>query len=174
MRKINKIVIHCSDSCDSLDIGRREIDEWHKARGWSGIGYHFLVRRNGTIEIGRPEETIGAHVKGHNRNSIGICWIGKHIITAAQKTALYKLLCELRAKYSIDIEGVVGHYELASESGKTCPNLDMSKIRADILFKDTIYEKEKQLGIANSYLPKEIEEVEIDAILEQIEKGLEE
>ena len=76
MRDITDIVIHCSATAPSKDIGVKEIDAMHKARGWSGIGYHAVIRRNGQIETGRPLEKVGAHVKGHNTNSIGICMVG--------------------------------------------------------------------------------------------------
>jgi N-acetyl-anhydromuramyl-L-alanine amidase AmpD len=59
-----------------MDIGAAEIDQWHKERGWSSIGYHYVIRRDGTVEVGRPLQQPGAHVKGHNDYSIGICLIG--------------------------------------------------------------------------------------------------
>ena len=69
-RKINKIIIHCSATPPSMDVDANTVDEWHKQRGWSGIGYHFFVKRDGQIELGRPLEKSGAHTKGHNKNSI--------------------------------------------------------------------------------------------------------
>lgn len=59
-----------------MDIGVKEIDEWHKQRGWSGIGYHWVIRRNGVIEDGRPINKVGAHVKGYNTGSLAICLVG--------------------------------------------------------------------------------------------------
>lgn len=137
MRTIKKIIIHCSDSDDSLDIGRREIDEWHKARGFLSptglhIGYHFVVRRSGLIELGRPVDEVGAHVKGHNSDSIGICWIGRKAISENQKRELFKLVKTLMIQYKIDIDNVYGHYEF--DPNKTCPNLDMVKVRAEVIF----------------------------------------
>jgi len=76
MRKINKVIIHCSDTYHNMDIGCKEIRKWHKARGWNDIGYHYVIRRDGTLETGRPIETIGAHCKGQNRYSIGVCFVG--------------------------------------------------------------------------------------------------
>ena len=75
-RKIDKIIVHCSATRPSHDIDAKEIDRWHKKRGWSGIGYHFFIKRGGLIEIGRPIEKQGAHTKGLNKNSIGICYAG--------------------------------------------------------------------------------------------------
>ena len=76
MRKVNLLVIHCAATKPNMDIGRDEIDSWHKARGWSGIGYHYVIRRDGRIESGRPVEQAGAHASGYNANSIGICLVG--------------------------------------------------------------------------------------------------
>lgn len=75
-REITHIVIHCSATAPGSDIGAMEIDRMHKARGWSMIGYHSVIKRNGQIETGRPIEKAGAHVKGHNAHSIGICLVG--------------------------------------------------------------------------------------------------
>lgn len=139
MRAIKKIVVHVTDSDDSLDIGFREINEWHRERGWlspSGIscGYHYIIRKNGNVEIGRPEKETGAHVKGHNSTSLGIVWVGRKDITSAQRESLFAMLKGLCNKYNLDpTEDVYGHYEL--DKNKTCPNLDMVKIRAELVFK---------------------------------------
>lgn len=77
MREINLIVVHCTYSRPSMDIGVEEIRKWHvEGNSWTDIGYHYVIRRDGTIEDGRPIERPGAHVKGHNSNSIGIAWVG--------------------------------------------------------------------------------------------------
>lgn len=70
------IVFHCSATKPSQDIGRREIEEWHLAKGWSAIGYHFVIRRDGRLELGRPMGDIGAHVEGYNSSSVGVCMVG--------------------------------------------------------------------------------------------------
>lgn len=137
MRAINKIVIHCTASDDSLDIGFREINQWHKDRGFlspSGIhcGYHYIIRRNGTTERGRPDSEAGAHVSGHNAKSLGICWVGLNTPSQKQLETLFALTRGLMNQYKVSIDNVVGHYELFS--GKTCPNLDMNKFRAELLF----------------------------------------
>ena len=91
MRKINEIIIHCSDTQEGCDVTAKEIRSWHTApkekggRGWRDIGYHYVIRLDGTIELGRPLEKAGAHCIGrkgedHNSHSIGICYIGgRHI-----------------------------------------------------------------------------------------------
>ncbi len=140
MRDIRKIVIHCTDSSDSMDVGFKEINDWHRERGWkspSGIscGYHYIIRRDGTIEEGRPEEEIGAHVKGHNSDSLGIVWVGKKDITPNQERQLLWLIKDRSEVHQIDIDDVLGHYEL--DSHKTCPNLNMNLIRAELLFTQT-------------------------------------
>lgn len=137
MRNIKEVFIHCTDSEDSLDIGRREIDEWHRQRGFlsdSGIscGYHYIVRRDGRVEIGRPESETGAHVKGRNSNSIGIVWIGRKQIGANQLKSLLKTVKRTMIRYNIPIDKVFGHCEV--DPNKTCPNLDMTFIRAELLF----------------------------------------
>lgn len=140
MRKINKIIIHCSDSW----FGDRDlIDSWHRERGWNGIGYHFVITNgyptykdwksqkyrsdiDGLIETGRPLDVIGAHCKGHNKDSIGICLIGKRLFSWKQISALQKLIKDLLDTYG-HLE-VYGHYEF--NPYKTCPNIDMKWLRS--------------------------------------------
>lgn len=133
---IAKIVIHCSDSPDNLDIGVQEIRRWHvQDRGWSDIGYHYVVRRSGTVEVGRYEngdsvlegKEIGAHVKGHNSDSLAICWVGRDNMTAAQRHAILKLTKNLIRRLGLSARHVKGHYEI--DGRKTCPNIDMDKFR---------------------------------------------
>ena len=76
MRKISYIAVHCTATRPSMDIGVKTIRKWHKQRGWRDIGYHWIIRRDGTLEKGRPEEQAGAHVAGHNKYSIGISLAG--------------------------------------------------------------------------------------------------
>lgn len=115
-RKLNEIIIHCSATPRTMDIGTKEIRQWHKKRGWRDIGYHYVIRRNGIVEAGRPVEQTGAHVKGRNRNSIGICLIGGYnkdnttpSFTQKQYNSLFKLINKLRDKYDIDYAAVGGH-----------------------------------------------------------------
>jgi len=127
MRELNQIVIHCSDTYARMDVGVNDIRKWHvKGNGWSDIGYHFVITRSGLIEIGRPIERAGAHVKGHNKHSIGICWVGgksddnkpEDNRTDEQKSAMTSLLIELLSSYP-SIRSIVGHNDL--DAGKACP-----------------------------------------------------
>lgn len=131
MRPITKIVVHCTDSPDSMDIGADEIRKWHRERGFDDIGYHFVVRRNGTTETGRAVERAGAHAVGHNRHSIGVVWVGRRSPAPLQRRSLAALLARLLDQYNLADEALVGHRELAPLAGKTCPNLDMNVLRRD-------------------------------------------
>lgn len=76
MREINEIIIHCSATRPDQNISAADINKWHIKQGWEGIGYHFFIKLDGTVEPGRPINQVGAHCKGHNSNSIGICYAG--------------------------------------------------------------------------------------------------
>jgi N-acetylmuramoyl-L-alanine amidase len=128
MRKINKLIVHCSATPEGKDYTVEQIREWHvKNNGWKDIGYHYVIYRDGSIHTGRPVEQIGAHCAGYNANSIGICYIGgvtsnnkpKDTRTEAQKQSLVKLLKELKAKYPNAT--IHGHREFAN---KACPCFD--------------------------------------------------
>lgn len=126
---IDKIVIHCADTPADMDIGRDEIDRWHRERGWNQIGYHWVIRRDGTAERGRPESVQGAHVKGHNRDSIGVCLVGGKggfNFTRAQMDALNSLCSKLAKSYP-DAE-FMGHRDL--DAGKDCPCFDVKAWQA--------------------------------------------
>jgi len=119
---IKYIVIHCSATRATMDIGAKTIGHWHKERGWSRIGYHFVIRRDGSIELGRPLDMVGAHTKGHNRNSWGICLIGgvdtdnkpENNFTDAQFTSLRILIEGLKAR-APEAE-VLGHRDLSPDA----------------------------------------------------------
>lgn len=125
MRKIDTAIVHCAATPADMDIGRDEIDQWHKDRGWSGVGYHYIIRRSGEIEVGRPITEIGAHVLGMNLRSIGIClvggWGGVFNYTAAQMEALGLLKETLDAT----IPGLhwAGHRDF--DPKKSCPCFDV-------------------------------------------------
>lgn len=127
MRKINKIIIHCSATPEGRDVSAETIDQWHKARGWSEIGYHYVISLDGTIEYGRDIQKTGAHVKGHNKGSIGICYIGgcdsdmnaKDTRTPEQKESLLLLIKTLK-KMHLGAE-VFGHRDFST---KECPSFD--------------------------------------------------
>ena len=128
MREIKKIIVHCADTPEGRDVRTAEIKRWHtEERGWSDIGYHWVVELDGSLHAGRPEEVSGAHCKGHNSDSIGICYVGgsdasgnpKDTRTEAQKEALKELIVGLLDRYS-DAE-VFGHRDF---SEKACPSFD--------------------------------------------------
>ena len=125
MRDIDKIIIHATDTPPSLDVTVGMIDEWHKAKGWSGCGYHFLIDRFGLTHIGRPIDRAGAHTKGHNKHSIGIAiaggFKGKFDFASRQISELQYLVCDLTLKYNI--HGIFGHNDF--DDGKKCPCFDV-------------------------------------------------
>jgi N-acetylmuramoyl-L-alanine amidase len=131
MRTINKIIVHCSATPEGKDYTVKDIDRWHRERGFTKIGYHYVVYRDGTIHEGRKETEIGAHASGYNAHSIGVCYIGglakdgktpKDTRTQAQRDALVRLLRELVLKYP-DAE-IIGHRDV---SQKACPSFDAKK-----------------------------------------------
>lgn len=125
MRQIDLIVIHCADTPADMEIGAADIRKWHvEDNGWSDIGYHYVIRRSGVTEAGRPLDKAGAHVRGHNANSIGVCLVGgkgRANLTHKQWSALYSLVTALTDR-SPNAE-LVGHCDL--DSAKTCPNFDV-------------------------------------------------
>jgi N-acetylmuramoyl-L-alanine amidase len=128
MRQINEIIVHCSATPEGRAVTAKQIDTWHKQRGFKCIGYHYVVYLDGTVVTGRAESEIGAHCLNHNAKSIGVCYIGglakdgttaKDTRTDKQKEALLKLLKSLKAKYP---EATIhGHREFAA---KACPCFD--------------------------------------------------
>lgn len=136
MRTITLIIIHCSATPEGKDYTVQDIDRWHKARGWNGIGYHYVIYRDGSIHKGRPEEQVGAHCLNHNKHSIGICYIGgmtadnktaKDTRTPEQKAAIRALLVELKQSYPRAL--IMGHNVFAN---KACPCYDAAKEYADL------------------------------------------
>ncbi len=122
MRKINKIIIHCADTPEGRDDSIKDVRRWHKARGFNDVGYHFVIRLDGEIEKGRDEAVIGAHAKGHNKDSLGVCYIGGKdgdTRTPEQKTSLVYLIGYLKNKYKGAI--VYGHMDFST---KKCPQFD--------------------------------------------------
>lgn len=129
MRKINKIIIHCSATPEGKDFTVEDITKWHKQRGFRTIGYHYVIYRDGSIHTGRPEDEIGAHTVGQNSNSIGICYIGgmdkdnkkpMDTRTEAQKLSIIRLVQELMNKYPDAT--IHGHNEFAN---KACPSYNV-------------------------------------------------
>lgn len=118
------IIIHCSDSPNDRAVTAKEIHQWHKERGFDGIGYHYVIRRDGGLEHGRPEYWTGAHAKGYN-DCIGICLVGRDEFTDAQWKTLKMLLLNLSLEHGFKAEDIKGHCEV--NPNKTCPNFDVRK-----------------------------------------------
>ena len=132
MRQIKEIIVHCSATREGENFDVAEIRRWHvEGRGWSDIGYHFYIDLYGEIHKGRDIAKIGAHCKGHNRNSIGICYCGgveadgktpKDTRLDCQKEALTAVLRTLKAMYPNAI--VHSHNDFAN---KACPSFNATK-----------------------------------------------
>ena len=124
MRKIDEIIIHCSATKAGRNFTASDIDRWHREQGYACIGYHYVILVDGTIQEGRPVERVGAHAKGHNNNSIGVCYIGgidencrpADTRTQAQKIAMHQLLVQLKKRYVS--AKLIGHCDISS---KACP-----------------------------------------------------
>ncbi len=121
-KKINLLVVHCSDTANNENLSAIDIHKMHLGFGWDGIGYHKIINRSGKIENGRPEYWIGAHVKGKNDVSLGVCLIGKDNFTKNQFSSLKKILKQWMAKYPN--AKIVGHKDIGNTK-KTCPNFDV-------------------------------------------------
>lgn len=128
MRSINEIIVHCSATPEGKDFTVADIDRWHRARGFDGIGYHYVVRLDGTVQAGRAIERAGAHCLRHNAHSIGVCYIGgvakdgrtpKDTRTDKQRKALVRLLTKLRQQFPT--ARIHGHRDFAA---KACPSFD--------------------------------------------------
>lgn len=144
MRRITKIVIHCSATPEGRSLRAADIDRMHRERGWAGIGYHYVIGIDGKTELGRPVSRIGSHVAGHNRDSIGVVYIGglakdgrtpKDTRTPAQKNAMRLLIAELRSRFP-DAD-LFGHRDLSPDKDgdgkvekhewlKACPCFDVA------------------------------------------------
>lgn len=143
---IKNIVVHTAATKPHMDIGFKQIDQWHKSRGWSGCGYHFIIRRDGVLEHGRPLHRAGAHTKGHNMRSWGICMVGGldsagepiNNYTHAQFVTLYILINGLL--YIAPHAELLGHRDLSPDVDgdgiiekwewlKDCPCFDVREWR---------------------------------------------
>ena len=133
MRKINRVILHCSATPASRPVTVDEIRRWHvQGNGWRDIGYHWVVMQDGSVHPGRPESETGAHVAGHNADSIGVCYVGglddasfqpTDTRTPEQRAAMYRLIEEIQARHSGKLT-VHGHNEFAA---KACPCYDVQE-----------------------------------------------
>lgn len=142
LKDVKRIVLHCSATPPDMDIGAGEIDRWHRKKGWWGIGYHFVIRRDGAVEKGRPCSRFGAHAQGYNQDSIGVCLVGgvrrvkegndgdgprwdmvpEDNFTPEQWTSLMFLVDALVMRCHPTVE-VLGHRDLPRVR-KACPSFD--------------------------------------------------
>lgn len=144
MRKITHIVLHTAAHGNSLETAKdttaKEIDSWHRQRGWRMIGYHFVVRFDGAIEVGRPLEMVPAHVAGFNSTTVGICFSGsgdhKPLTMCQLRTGL--MLCrDLCKQFNLTPDAVIGHREINAlvppkyKTTKSCPGkmVDLDNFR---------------------------------------------
>lgn len=137
-RPIKEIFLHCTATPEGKDYNVATIKKWHLQRGFSDIGYHYVVYRDGSVHEGRDINVAGAHCTGHNTGSIGISYVGgldasgknaKDTRTPEQKEALLKLVRELCKKYNIPKTKVYGHYQFAN---KACPSFKIEPFRAQL------------------------------------------
>lgn len=135
MRDLKRIILHCSATPEGREVSVETIREWHtdpppRGRGWSDIGYHYVIHLNGKIEIGRPIEVQGAHVSGENEDSIGICYIGgvdalnkpKDTMTVLQEISFLDIVKSLRLIFGE--LSIHGHNEFST---KACPSFSVEE-----------------------------------------------
>jgi len=129
IRKIKAIVLHASDSDIEAHDNIEVIRQWHIARGFADVGYHFFVTRKGLVMSGRPEHQVGAHVEGHNAYTLGICFSGRTFknFDSPQFEAGRRLVEKLLKKYHLTWNDVKLHREF--NKGKSCPNFTLDQFR---------------------------------------------
>lgn len=131
MRELKEIILHCTATKEGQDYSVEQVRRWHLDRGFNDIGYHFLIRLDGTVEAGRPLETVGAHCKGHNANSIGIAYVGgldkngrpKDTRTLPQKESMRRLVYDLKQYFPRLVVHCHNEY-----STKSCPCFSVSEL----------------------------------------------
>lgn len=130
MRELNRIILHCTATRAGQQVNVKQIDKWHRDRGWSGVGYHYVIYANGEIATGRNIRKKGAHVKGHNHDSVGVAYVGgldnnlvpQDTMTMPQEMAFLHLVNSLRVVFG-DMS-VHGHNEFSS---KSCPSFNVQE-----------------------------------------------
>lgn len=135
-RWITEVVVHCTATEEGEEHSAKEIDRWHKARGWNGIGYHYVIHLDGSIEEGRNIDLSGAHTVGHNSNSIGVVYVGGYrngepadTRTPEQKASMMRLLRELMWLNSLAIAKIRVHNEFAK---KACPCFTKAQLHKEL------------------------------------------
>ena len=127
--KTDTIVIHCTQTPDDMDFGVEKVTEWHKNRGFDTIGYHYLIKRDGTLQEGRQQDEVGAHAVAVNGNSVGVALAGggtpsmgwENNFAPIQFETLKTIILKLKKDY--EIEKVIGHYQV--DDKKECPSFDV-------------------------------------------------
>ncbi|MDE1333414.1 N-acetylmuramoyl-L-alanine amidase [Vibrio aestuarianus] len=135
------ITVHCSATTPSQQIGVADIRQWHQAKGWRDVGYHYVITRQGHVEQGRALNQVGAHVRGHNHGNIGICLVGgcdtrqqpQDNFTLAQRKALFGLITRLQAVFSIADDQVQPHHHWAN---KACPVMVIQPLLSNLTTKE--------------------------------------
>lgn len=130
MRKLTRIILHCTATPEGRHVDVATIREWHRKRGWSDVGYHFVIYLDGSVHVGRNVAVAGAHVSGHNADTIGVVYVGgtdaagkaKDTMNDAQETAFVNLVASLRDKYGALT--LHGHNEYAA---KACPSFNVKQ-----------------------------------------------
>ena len=125
------IVIHCTQTPPNMDVDVAKVTEWHTQRGFDTIGYHYLIKRDGTLQVGRDEDVVGAHAVAVNGTSIGIALVGggtpemgwEDNFKPIQFQTLKSIITKLKDKYNI--EKIIGHYQV--DDKKECPSFDVPK-----------------------------------------------
>lgn len=134
--KTTEIILHCAATREGKDYTVEDIDRWHRVRGFTMIGYHFVIYRDGSIHRGRPVNTSGGHCTNHNYCSVSVCYIGgcdkdmkaKDTRTPGQKESMFKLVHYLCAKYNLSIYNVFCHNQFAK---KACPSFKIEDFRKE-------------------------------------------
>ena len=129
--KTDTIVIHCTQTPADMDFGVDKVTTWHKNRGFDTIGYHYLIKRDGTLEAGRDEDLVGAHAVQVNGTSIGVALVGggnvdmgwENNFLPEQFDTLKQIISRLKENY--DITKIIGHYQV--DDKKKCPSFDVPK-----------------------------------------------
>jgi N-acetylmuramoyl-L-alanine amidase len=136
-RAIDRIIVHVSDSPDSKNFDMFDISRWHQElrfpKSETGLfcGYHYVIKRDGTVQQARLDYEPGAHCRGFNQTSIGICWVGRNHMTMEQQLSLIECLAGLCTQYALEPKQIFGHREL--NPGKTCPNIkEMDRLRDQV------------------------------------------
>lgn len=125
-KPVHMVVLHCTDSDPSATV--ENIHQWHQARGWAGIGYHWVVTADGRVEKGRPEHAQGSGVRGHNNGVVHVCMVGrfdKAPPPEKQLNAACACLARVLMAHGLTVEAVRFHREL--DGGKTCPGLAVGR-----------------------------------------------